>query len=887
MTRRVTYVYLVLVVLATGSTLSLLMPGIFSPMALAQNAYNPQYNNPGYNPYAQNYPGAQPYIPYGAPGTVPNPYGGQQPPQYTPPATGYNGYQRPLPPPAWQPQQPGFGYQPPSYPQGNWQRPVNPPSYGQPPVQQPYAQQPYAQQPAYQSPPSAAPGYMPPYSPYGVQPGLPPQQQQPSAFPPNQPAEQATDDAVEQYYQDIQAANTAIEQGRLTDGIKLLEKARQTAPDESMPVVLNNLAAAHIKRGNVFHNKQRQFDTALNDFRKAVYYLDMGWPEGLARQGNSSSNLKIARDNLGISYEANKISPSDKSQHLKMAKELRAAGKFEESVTEYGEVVRLEPGNADANKALGQIFSVLNQPDKAKKYFAKAGSLDDQSLTQLAKAQNQSGDLQKSVETLNQALAINPDNQSALNQLKTIWQNELKMNPNNMAAHANLGSILQKLKQYPDAEREYLLAEDLAQKDTVTPIAVKKQLRLNIGTLYAETNRTNKALEAYNSILQVEPNDATALLYKATLFKQQGQINDALATYTQLLQRDPNNTTARKDALALLDKQTNDAPIRQFATNLPQDAMIQGGVGELFHRRKQFDVAREYYLRSLALKDNQPAVYANLGAVYQALNDVDNAHKAFQKAAALDPKNTTYQQLGSQLADAKQTEQYQQALQLQQQDKFAESLPVLASLVKQAPNNADYQASYGVALQQTGKLQDATVAYDKAIALSPQNAMFHYSLGTARHQMKQYAPAKTSYKKAMELDPTLTDAKDALAMLEKSNATQALSDATKAYQAKDYKKATVLIQTAITQDPNNATAHYYKGLILQAQQQPDAAIASYRKASQVDPTFADAYYAMAVLMDSKKDKVGAKQAYQQYVQKASGQGDSAYLQYAKQRLQSL
>ena len=897
--------------------LALAGPLALCQLVWAQNAppYNPQYNNPGYNPYGQaypaaqpNFPGAQPYVPYGTPGNaVPNPYGGGSP-RYVPPTTGYNGYQVPQqvqPPQGW----PGNNRPQPYNPAPYNQTPYNQTPYNQAPYNQtPYAQQPQPwnpqmgqqvgqqggqQQPATTQPwpqhqPAAQPwgqAYGQPYGgqPYGQQPAS-----QPWTGPQQQPPVMAEDNSpyTDDYNQTVQDASTAIDQGRLTDGIKLLEKARLIAPEDSLPLLLSNLAAAHIKRGNVFHNKQRQFLTALNDFRRAVYYLDTGWPAGLAHSSNSDSNLKIARDNLEISYEANKINNADKANHLKMAKELRAAGKFEEAAVEFAQVTRLEPNHTEANKALGQIFSVLNQPDNAKKYFAKAGELDDQSLTQLANAQNQSGDLQKSVETLNQALAINPNNQSALNQLKTIWQNELKMNPNNMVAHANLASVLQKLKQYPDAEREYLIAESLAQKDAVTPMAIKKQLRLNIGTLYAETNRADKALEAYNTILQVEPNDATALLYKGTLLGQQGQANDAMATYTLLLQRDPNNSIARKAAMDLLEKQSSDAPIRQFGNSLPQDALVQGAIGELFHRRKQFEPAKEYYLRSLTLRDNQANVYANLGAVYQALNDGDNAQKAFQKAAVLDPKNTTYQQLGSQVADARQAESYQQALTLQQQDKFAESLPLLTSLVKQAPGNADYQASYGVALQQTGKLTEAVAAYDKAIALTPKNAMFHYSLGTARHQMKQYAPAKTAYKKALELDPSLTDAKEALAMLEKSNATQALSDATKAYQAKDYKKASTLINTAVSQDPANATAHYYKGLILQAQQQPDGAITSYRKAAQVDPTFADAYYAMAVLLDAKKDKPAAKQAYQQYVQKAGGT-DSAYVQYAKQRLQAL
>jgi tetratricopeptide (TPR) repeat protein len=826
-------------------------------------------------------------------------------PQGQPPA-GY--YGQPMPPQAggyYVPQQaqspqgqPSAGYYGQPVPQaggGYYGQPMPPaqPYYGAPPAgndgvsgwgQQGYGQPQRPPAGYYGQPPQGYNPQQPAYNPPNN--GQPPSYGNPANTPPvlNDDAASAYSD---QYITTMEQATEALQQGRLTDGIKLLEKAKQEAPDDSMPTVLNNLATAHIKRGNVFHNKQKLYAAATNDFRRAVYYLDLGWPLGLPKQSIHSSNLTIAKDNLAISYEANKIAPNDKAQHLTLGKTLRAEGKFEEAAVEFAHVLKLDPAHTEANKALGQVFTVLNMPDKAKTYLAKGGPLDDQTLSQLANAQNQSGEYQQSVETLNKALAINPNNQSALNQLKTIWQNEIRMNPNNMVAHANLGSVLQKLKQYPDAEKEYLTAENLAQQDTVTPLAVKMQLRLNIGTLFAETNRVDKALEAYNAVLQADPRNTTALYYKATLYKQQNQLDDALTLYTQLLQLDPNNTNARKDAMAALDKTSGDASLQRFADGLPQDATVQAAVGEVFHRRKQHDQARMYYGRSLAVNPNQAAVHANLGAVYQALDNTPQAEAAFAKAMALDPNNTTYKQLSTQAGNAQQAEQYQRALQMQQADKFADSLPLMATLVTQAPSNADYQASYGVALQQTGKLPEAITAYEKAIKLAPSNAMFHYSLGTARHQQKQYTPAKVAYQRALTLDPTLTDAKDALAMLEKSYASQSLADATKAYQAKEYTKASQLIQTAIRQDPQNATAYYYQGLIQQAQKQNDAAITSYRKASQVDPTFVDAYYAMAILLDAKKDTAAAKQAYQSYVQKSGNTSDSATLQYAKQRLQKL
>ncbi|MBY0404701.1 MAG: tetratricopeptide repeat protein, partial [Cyanobacteria bacterium] len=113
-----------------------------------------------------------------------------------------------------------------------------------------------------------------------------------------------------------------------------------------------------------------------------------------------------------------------------------------------------------------------------------------------------------------------------------------------------------------------------------------------------------------------------------------------------------------------------------------------------------------------------------------------------------------------------------------------------------------------------------------------------------------------------------------------------LDKAVEAYNKKLYPQALVLVNEVLKTSPDNFTAYYYKGLILNEQKQVDGAIVSYRKAIQYKQDFGDAYYALGLLLDTKKDVKGAKEAFQKFVDLSAGTDDD-FVKYAKSRIQSL
>lgn len=687
--------------------------------------------------------------------------------------------------------------------------------------------------------------------------------------------------------------------GDLTRAIDSYRKAIPLAPETSLPVVYNNLAAAFIKRGNYYQDTAKQPAGAMADFRQAIFYLDAGWPDGVDRKPLHERNLTAANGNLTNAYRLLRINPADKVAHVEMAKKLRQQGNFPEAIIEYLTVQKLDPKDADAARALGDLYNVMNLPFKSQKYYKLAGdtmgdSVSDDILVQQANAANKTGQVDQAVATYNKALEVNPNNVSALNQLQKIWENEIRFNPTNALGHANLGSVYQKQKKYDQAYQQYQAAEHFANQNPATPFDVKKRIRLNIGTLFQEQKRFDLANQAYDTVLQTDPNNVLALTYKASLYKDVGNTDGAVIAYTKILNNDPNNAIAQNALFDSIKAQTDPTKqaqsLKDYAERFPQNAVIQSQIGEYFHNKKDYDNAALYYQRALRIDPKLAATQANLGAVYQAQGKEKESVAAFKQALALDPNNTTVKNLLKDVESNNIIEAFNQAIQLQGQQKHAEALPYfeqgLAGADPKNPQTADMTASYGVSLQYLNRYDDAIRQYDRALALNPNSATYAYYKGTAYHQKQDFPKALAAYQQALRLDPNQNDAKTAIAQIQQQQSGDQLNKALAEYNASRFPQALTLLNQVLATDPKNAYAHYYKGLTYTAMKNKPAALASYKDATRVDPNFADAYYALGVALDEQRDALGAKAAFQKFVDLAPNKEDDL-AKYAQTRLQQL
>ncbi|WP_373531220.1 tetratricopeptide repeat protein [Vampirovibrio sp.] len=703
---------------------------------------------------------------------------------------------------------------------------------------------------------------------------------------------------LDQYARFSQQGSDAFNKGQLTQSIESFERALTVAPAPSLPVVYNNLAVVYIKRGNYYHDKQRQDQNALSDFRKAYFYLESAWPEGMERKPLHEKNRLVAKDNLNIAYRNLNINAADKNRHLDMAKQLRLQGKFPEAIVEYGLALDLDKNDSATAKALGDLFTVVNLPEKSKRYYSLAvkdsGSAiggNAETLVQLGNAQYKTGEIDKAVVNFDKALTVDPDNVSALNMLEKIWQNEIKFNPSSVLGHANLGSVFQKKRMYEQAYQQYNAAEHFSEMDRNTPFEVKKMIRLNMGTLFQQQKQHQKALSAYNTVLQVEPNHLLANFYKATLLQDTGNADGAIEGYNKVLTVDPNYRPAQEKMLALIKQQSDPgkvaAGLRKYADRFASNATVQAQIGEEFHDRKDLEAAAFFYKRALAINPKQASAWANLGAIYQTQGKGQESADAFQKAQALEPENETFKSLAQSSAQGLGYQAYQQAVQLQREGKTQEALPLFKKALM-SNDTPEIHAAYGISLQTAGQLDAAIAEYQKAMSQDANTADYAYYLGTAYHQKKDLPKAQAAYQKALSLRAGYPEAQQALASINLQGASQDLENAIEAYNGKRYPQALSLVNQALAKNNQDAMAHYYKGLILDGQKKPSLAAQSYRDAIKYNADFTDAYYALGVALDTAKDTTGAKSAFERFIG-LSGTNDTEddFVKYARERVKAI
>jgi tetratricopeptide (TPR) repeat protein len=701
----------------------------------------------------------------------------------------------------------------------------------------------------------------------------------------------------------MQQASDLYNAKQFAQAISILEPLYLESPEDAS--VINNLAANYISRGVTINNTQKDVQAAANDFRRALYILRYEWPSDLSKTPLAQKNEASAEANLNEALVGIKAPIKDVNWHLGQAKALRSKGLLPEAFIEYASAAKLQNLNTAAWEGQGDIYTVRRRYDKALSAYQQAiyaaGETRSSALqVKLATAYQHMNQPDKAATIFAQVLDTDPSNTDALMAMEQLWIAELRVNPNNNAAHINLGTVYERMKRFPEAEREY---QDAFKRDPNN-----RQLKLNFASLAMAQGNTQRALTIYDDLLATSPNDSALLEAKATLLAKQGQGGAALEQYKRLLatSSDPDSVIEAMLKTAEGNPRAQAETWQTIAAARPQDAKTQYDAGLVFHQQQQYDSAIRYYQAATRLNPNFAEAYANLGSAYSATNKPKEAQAALAKALSLNPNLKEAQALNTSLASADTQEKVQQAVSALNTERYPEAVSRYAELVQKNPQQADFQAQYGLALQGNNQLDAAMAAFNQAIKLDAKRGDFHYYKGRLLEAQQNLPSAKSSYETALKLDPKLKDAELAMQELAQrlgqqaeaervAQINQTLNDMVKAHTAQDFSKTQQLADSLLKQAPGdayleaNAQAHYYKGLALEGLNQPQKALGEYQAATRQKANFPDAWYAQAVLLDTQGQPTQAKAAFQSFLKHAEAQGqrDDEYTQYARERVTQL
>lgn len=674
------------------------------------------------------------------------------------------------------------------------------------------------------------------------------------------------------------AAQMYMDQFQYSSAISEYKKAlRINYLDNSTRIGLLN---AYISRGTYFANKEQNYSKAANDFRSALFYLKYYTDEKNIQ--NSSEVISSTLNNLEQCLNYLHENRTATARYEK-GKALRGAGEFAAAAYEFNQSAQTSNKNLSKNSHIqtADIMKILNNDTKAIEYYKKAIALDNTDADlrlKYARTLDKIGDYEAATKEYNFALAQSEDNKEILYALEKIYLKKLEENPNNAEINSSLGAIMQKQNKLNEAYQYYLKAESIQPSNLTT--------RLNLGTLYQQKKEYSKAIDAYNSILVLHPNHLEANYYKAEALYKSGNTPEAMEIFKKILAIDPKHAGAKKHMFEVLESTMSPEQILAYMNEngiktdkQSIDAMYEHAVS--LHKQKKTKDAIRYYNEVLKLK-SEPEVYVNLALAHSDQDEFDKALDILNDAKAKFPNNTQISKTMTEIRTEIMNKKYENAAKYFNNSDYKKALEEYNLIQPQTK-----EVLMAIAACYKG-LEDNTKAieyYEKVLNLEPTNSDIAYYIGVLYAEKENWTSAKIYLQKALSLNANNQKAKDLLTSVIEQNNLILINKAIEAYDSNQFESALKIISQILTEDPKNAYAHYYRGLIYDSKKLYTQAIEEYKKAALNNKDLVITNYLIALDYDTLCQYKNAYIYYKKFL--SLTQNNDEYKTYATKRCADL
>ncbi len=148
----------------------------------------------------------------------------------------------------------------------------------------------------------------------------------------------------------------------------------------------------------------------------------------------------------------------------------------------------------------------------------------------------------------------------------------------------------------------------------------------------------DQALWHYQQVLKRSPNNPHTLAGLASIQMRKGSQDEARLLYQQLLKIDPNSVVAKSGLLAIDSKQTPqtiETGLRSLLHNKPNDAYLNGSLGNQYAARGAWYKAQQTYYKAIKAAPKNPDYHFNLAISLEYVQRYQEALKYYAKALSL------------------------------------------------------------------------------------------------------------------------------------------------------------------------------------------------------------------------------------------------------------
>jgi len=416
---------------------------------------------------------------------------------------------------------------------------------------------------------------------------------------------------------------------------------------------------------------------------------------------------------------------------------------------------------------------------------------------------------------------------------QSLLSQALKESPHNGGLYNLQGVIKAQEGDFASAEANFRKALELAPRS--------EGAYLNLGRLYQERipkdpRARDKALGVYAGLLRFAPDNLEANYESAVLLMQKGLYAPSLQRLAKLPAEAQEHSQALSvrcgdyAGLAQGDRAEQAADRMLRSADLVEADVIS--ILPIVASRKDTSLAFKLVQGLESRHLDSFNSWRNLGLLYKGAGRLEDARKALEAAAQLQPESVPA------LLDLARV--------ANDQKDYTGTLGYLAHARALQPNNASIHFFWGIVCIEQELAGEAYESLKKAVALDPNNAYYNYAMGVVTMQRTDASEAIPYLNKYCELKPQ--DARGRLAL------------GVAYFNSREDEQAEKVI-TSVADNPQTAAgANYYLGKIANRQGKYSAALQHLKLALQARPNYADAYAELGVIYLKQKEYPQAEEA---------------------------
>jgi tetratricopeptide (TPR) repeat protein len=521
-----------------------------------------------------------------------------------------------------------------------------------------------------------------------------------------------------------------------------------------------------------------------------------------------------------------KLNPSIKGFHKRYAEIVIAKGQTDEVIVALSGVIKSGEADFGTYQTMGMIFQKKGKWIDAIEMYQKALQLDPQSsdaLASLAACQAAGGQLNDAIISYEQVVMMDTGAVEALKELGDIYakqgnvaaamknyKNYFEKKPGDESIAKRLGKLAYEEQKYSDVVK-YLGG-----------ISYRSEGDIDLGLMYSNACIQTKQLKDAIRILSVmktltKPKSQTirpVLKMLAEAYEKDGQESNAAQIYAEYLAVPGAGDPAIAFKCASLFEKSNPVVAqRMYENNIklyPNDYRNYMRLGILLSANQAtLSTAAMYLKRTTALAETIPAVWLELGNMYQKLGKERDELEAYRNYIKSDPQHPeANKRIGILLA---------------KQGQVTDAMIYLEIANTMSPDDPEVMAALAKGYASTNRKDEAMALLQKAKAKKPDDPEIRFSLFDLYQKTGQKDKAKD------EMKELVTMKRDKKFLIQYANACLITGDLKAAEEA---------VEDVLASEADNINVLMLKARIQTANKDYDAALETYKEISYIDQNHA-------------------------------------------------